>query len=146
MEFRACLASTSRCLWSQNINKYSNKPTKGRERIIRRFREDLDTLAPKKLHFKSLIKFSIKSKTILKRTTFKDSSDIFKKIKKCKLPKETRMSWIALFLKKIPYCAGGELCWLFFELLRIFWCMDSYYCFSTIVNAFVEDLLWSMGF
>ena len=134
------------CLCSQNINKYSNKPTKGRERIIRRFREDLDTLAPKKLHFKSLIKISIKSKTILKRTTFKDSSDIFKKIKKCKLPKETRMSWIALFLKKIPYCAGGELCWLFFELLRIFWCMDSYYCFSTIVNAFVEDLLWSMGF
>ena len=134
------------CLCSQNINKYSNKPTKGRERIIRRFREDLDTLAQKKLHFKSLIKISIKSKTILKRTTFKDSSDIFKKIKKCKLPKETRMSWIALFLKKIPYCAGGELCWLFFELLRIFWCMDSYYCFSTIVNAFVEDLLWSMGF
>ena len=134
------------CLCSQNINKYSNKPTKGRERIIRRFREDLDTLAQKKLHFKSLIKFSIKSKTILERTTFKDSSDIFKKIKKCKLPKETRMSWIALFLKKIPYCAGGELCWLFFELLRIFWCMDSYYCFSTIVNAFVEDLLWSMGF
>ena len=33
-EFRACLAG--RCLCSQNIYKYSNKPAKGYKRIIRR--------------------------------------------------------------------------------------------------------------
>ena len=41
-EFRACLAG--RCLCSQNINKYSNNPTKGYERIIWRFYKDLATL------------------------------------------------------------------------------------------------------
>ena len=34
-EFRTYL--TGRCLCSQNINKYSNKPAKGYERIIQRF-------------------------------------------------------------------------------------------------------------
>ena len=41
-EFRACFAS--RCLCSQNINKYSNKPTKGYKRMIQRFELDLTTL------------------------------------------------------------------------------------------------------
>ena len=42
-EFRACLAG--RCLCSQNINKYSNKPTaKGYIRIIQIFLEDLANL------------------------------------------------------------------------------------------------------
>ena len=40
-EFRTCLAS--RCLCSQNINKYSNKPTKGYKRMIQRFELDLTT-------------------------------------------------------------------------------------------------------
>ena len=42
-EFRACLAG--RCLCSQNIKKYLNKPAKGHERIIIwRFSDDLATL------------------------------------------------------------------------------------------------------
>ena len=41
-EFRACLVS--RCLCSQNINKYLNKSAKGYERIIQIFYEDLATL------------------------------------------------------------------------------------------------------
>ena len=34
----------SGCLCSQNINKYSNKPTKGYKRMIQRFELDLTTL------------------------------------------------------------------------------------------------------
>ena len=44
-EFRVCLAGI--CLCSQNINKYSNKPAKGCERITQRFSEDLITLVEK---------------------------------------------------------------------------------------------------
>ena len=41
-EIRTCLID--KCLCSQNINKYSNKPAKGYKRKIRRFKEDLATL------------------------------------------------------------------------------------------------------